>query len=114
METFYFIYGSKLTKDEVIDSLAACIKLASIAAGGDMSSTNDIYWYTREKCFTFIQELKGLSLISSVYLIPTWSEVLKRVQKLAFEEEIGLKKIAGHFWMDFIHPHILVSNVLNN
>ncbi len=91
--------------------LAACIVLATHEAGGDTSSTSDVYWHTREACFEIA---RGSGHEGSDPLTVTWGIVLHAVsdmEGLRWGSLGRLEEIAGEMWIDTQAPIVSVMTV---
>lgn len=82
--------------------LASCIAIARVYAKNE-NSDNEIYWHTRETCFSQSTR-EGVS----------WFHVMSALNFAGTFKIEELRKMAGNTWIKTAHPEIIVREVLES
>lgn len=87
--------------------LAACILRARDCAGGDESSSSDIYWHTREACGEMARKEKIFFPRVVSLLQHPWD----LMQGLGGHED-WMRLASEPLWASVMHPDLIVAEVL--
>lgn len=92
-------------------ALAACIEMARRAAGGDISPTSEVYWHTREFCFSLTRSESAKNSPALAAVGVYWSEVLDFAKDYVLTDDEMLESIAGPLWEEVMSPDLVVDGV---